>query len=195
VRADAPYRTLQDFIEAAREHPGERKQSGGSITARDNVVRQLLQQSTGARWAFISFPGAGERVAALLGGHVDLMIIEPQEVADHIRAGKLRLLAQVNDRRLPGFPDVPTLEEAGFHIAVMPQMRGVVAPPGIPRENVEYWQEVFRKLTRTASWEKYVADNQFEDSYQQGAELATFLYDFTDRTRAVLARAGVKTVR
>jgi putative tricarboxylic transport membrane protein len=85
VKAEAPYRTLEDFIEAAREHPGERKQSGGSITSRDNVVRQLLQQSTGARWAFISFPGAGERIAALLGGlgglddhHVDVARRRPE---------------------------------------------------------------------------------------------------------------------
>jgi putative tricarboxylic transport membrane protein len=195
VKADAPYKTLEDFIEAARKSPGERKQSGGAGPSRDNVVRQLLQQSTGARWAFISFPGGGERIAALLGGHVDLMIIEPEEVTEHIRAGKLRLLAQVSDERLPGFPDVPTLEEAGFHIPVMPQVRGVVAPPGIPKENLEYWQGVFRKLTRTAAWEKYVADNQFEDGYQQGAELATFMDDFTERMRDVLKRAGVKTVR
>jgi putative tricarboxylic transport membrane protein len=195
VKADSPYRTLADFIEAARKRPGQLKQAGGSITSRDNVVRQLLQQSTGARWAFISFPGGGERIAALLGGHVDVMVIEPEEASEHIRAGKLRVLAQVTERRLPAFSDVPTLKEAGFDVPVVPQVRGVVAPPGVPKENVEYWQEVFRKLTETASWKKYVADNQFEDGYQPGAELATFMDGFTDRMRAILADAGVKTVR
>ena len=63
-------RTLADFIDAAKKNPGQLKQSGGSNTSRDNVVRQQLQKSTGARWAFISFPGGGERIAALLGGHV-----------------------------------------------------------------------------------------------------------------------------
>jgi len=58
VKADALYKTLADFVAAAKQHPGQLKQSGGSITSRDNVVRQLLQKSTGARWAFISFPGA-----------------------------------------------------------------------------------------------------------------------------------------
>ena len=50
VKADAPYRTLAEFIEAAKKNPGQLKQSGGSNTSRDNVVRQLLQKSTGARW-------------------------------------------------------------------------------------------------------------------------------------------------
>ena len=65
VKADAPYKTLGDFVAAAKQNPGQLKQSGGSITSRDNVVRQQLQKSTGARWAFISFPGGGERMAAL----------------------------------------------------------------------------------------------------------------------------------
>jgi putative tricarboxylic transport membrane protein len=195
VKADAPYRTLADFVAAAKERPGQLKQSGGSVTSRDNVVRQLLQKVSGARWAFISFPGGGERIAALLGGHVDMMVIEPAEAGEHIRAGNMRVLAQVSETRLPGFPDVPTLKEAGFDVPAVPQVRGVVAPPGIPAENVAYWEDVFRRLTRTASWRKFLADNQFEDGYQNAAELAKFYGEFTDRMRGILQEAGVKTVR
>ena len=195
VKADAPYRTLGDFIAAAKEHPGQLKQSGGSVTSRDNVVRQLLQKATGARWAFISFPGGGERIAALLGGHVNMMVIEPAEAGEHIRAGNMRVLAQVSETRLPGFPHVPTLKEAGYDVPAVPQVRGVVAPPGIPAENVAYWEDVFRRLTQTASWRKFLADNQFEDGYQNAAELAKFYGEFTERMRGILQEAGVKTVR
>ena len=195
VKADAPYRTLGDFIAAAKEHPGQLKQSGGSVTSRDNVVRQLLQKATSARWAFISFPGGGERIAALLGGHVNMMVIEAAEAGEHIRAGNMRVLAQVSDKRLPAFPDVPTLKEAGFDVPAVPQVRGVVAPPGIPAENVTYWEDLFRRLTRTASWRKFLAENQFEDGYQSAADLAKFYDAFTDRMRAILQEAGVKTVR
>jgi putative tricarboxylic transport membrane protein len=195
VKADAPYKTLGDFIDAAKKSPGQLKQSGGSNTSRDNVVRQLLQKSTGTRWVFISFPGGGERIAALLGGHVDIMVIEPEEAGEHIRAGNLRVLAQVSEKRLAKFPEVPTLKEAGFDVPVVPQVRGVVGPPGIPRENVEFWQDFFRKLTRTPSWRKYIEDNQFEDGYQNAADLVKFYDEFTDRMREILKDAGVKTVR
>ncbi|HSU77601.1 MAG TPA: tripartite tricarboxylate transporter substrate binding protein [Burkholderiales bacterium] len=195
VKADAPYKTLADFIAAAKERPGQLKQSGGSATSRDNVVRQLLQKATGARWAYISFPGGGERIAALLGGHVNMMVIEPAEAGEHIRAGNMRVLAQVSDSRLSGFPNVPTLKEAGFDVPAVPQVRGVVAPPGIPAGNVAYWEDLFRRLTRTESWRKFLADNQFEDGYQNAAELARFYDQFTERMRTILQEAGVKTVR
>jgi putative tricarboxylic transport membrane protein len=158
-------------------------------------VRELLQKQTGARWAFISFPGGGERIAALLGGHVDMMVIEPEEAGQHIRAGNMRVLAQVTEKRLAHFPDVPTLKEAGFDVPVVPQVRGVVAPPGIPAENVAYWEDVFRKLTRTASWKKFLEDNQFEDGYQNAADLTRFYDQFTGQMRGILKEAGVKVVR
>jgi putative tricarboxylic transport membrane protein len=195
VKADAPYKTLADFVNAAKQKPGELKQSGGSITSRDNVVRQQLQKVSGARWQFISFPGGGERIAALLGGHVQMMVIEPNEAGEHIRGGNMRLLAQVNDTRLAAYPNVPTLKEAGFNVTPVPQVRGVVAPPGIPRENVAYWEGLFQKLSQTESWKKYVADNQFENAYQNAAELTKFYDEFTGQMRGILQEAGVKTVR
>ena len=195
VKGDAPYKTLADFVNAAKQKPGELKQSGGSITSRDNVVRQQLQKATGSRWQFISFPGGGERIAALLGGHVNMMVIEPNEAGEHIRAGNMRLLAQVSEKRLPVYPDVPTIKEAGIDVTPVPQVRGIIAPPGIPRENVAYWEGVFRKLTQTESWKKYLADNQFEDAYQNSAELAKFYDQFTAQMRDILKEAGVKVVR
>jgi putative tricarboxylic transport membrane protein len=195
VKADAPFKTLADFVNAAKQKPGELKQSGGSITSRDNVVRQQLQKAGGARWQFISFPGGGERIAALLGGHVNMMVIEPAEAGEHIRAGNMRVLAQVTDSRLSAFPNVPTLKEAGFNVTPVPQVRGVVAPPGIPRENVAYWEGVFKKLTQTESWKKFLADNQFEDGYQNATELTKFYDEFTGQMKGILQEAGVKTVR
>jgi putative tricarboxylic transport membrane protein len=195
VKSDAPYKTLADFVDAAKKNPGQLKQSGGSITSRDNVVRQLLQQTSGARWAYISFPGGGERIAALLGGHVNMMVIEPEEAGEHIRAGNLRVLAQVAEKRLSHFPNVPTLKEAGFDVPVVPQVRGVVAPPEIPKANLEYWENVFRKLTQTESFRKYLADNQFEEGYLDSAGLVKFIDSYNTQMRAILKDAGVKTVR
>jgi putative tricarboxylic transport membrane protein len=195
VKADAAYKTLGDFVAAAKKSPGQLKQSGGSVTSRDNVVRQLLQKTSGARWAFISFPGGGERISALLGGHVNMMVIEPSEAGEHIRAGNMRVLAQVSEKRLAGFPDVPTLKEASFDVPSVPQVRGVVAPPAIPAENVAYWEDIFLKLTRTASWRKYLEDNQFEDGYQNAAGLTKFYDEFTNQMRGILQEAGIKIVR
>jgi putative tricarboxylic transport membrane protein len=195
VRNDAPYRSLGDFIEAAKQKPGELKQSGGSIGSRDWVMRQLLMKHTGASWTFISFPGGGERIAALLGGHVNMMIIEPQEAGEHIRSGNMRVLAQVADRRLPPFPDVPTVKEAGFAVPAYAVVRGVVGPPEIPAEVFAYWEGFFEKFTQTASWKKHLEDNLFEDGFQKGPDLARFMQQFPEQIRGILQDAGVKVVR
>jgi putative tricarboxylic transport membrane protein len=195
VKADAPYKGLQDFVEAARQQPGQLKQSGGSIGSRDWVVRQQLTRHTGASWAFISFPGGGERISALLGGHVQMMVIEPQEAGEHIRAGTLRVLTQIADQRLPGFPTVPTLKEAGFDVPTVPMVRGVVAPPGVPRDVVAYWEYLFARLVQTPVWKKYLEDNQFEDGFQKSAEVSQFIDRFAEQMRGILREAGVTVAR
>jgi putative tricarboxylic transport membrane protein len=195
VRTDSPYKTLKDFIDAAKAKPGELKQSGGSVTSRDNIIRQTLQTATGAKWAFVSFQGGGERLAALLGGHVDMMVIEPQEAGEQIRAGKLRVLAQIAEKPLPGYPNVPTLKQAGFDVVATPQIRAVVAPPGIPKEALAYYEDLFLKLSKTASWKKYVEDYQLEDSYSTGADLGKSITQIEKDMRAQFQVAGMKLVR
>ena len=195
VRADSPYRSLKDFVDAAKAKPGTLKQSGGSATSRDNIVRQQLQHATGAKWAFVSFPGGGERLAALLGGHVDIMVIEPQEAGEQVRAGKLRVLAQLTEKRLPGYPDAPTLKEAGFDVKPKPQIRGVVPPPAMPADAAAYWEGRFAKLAETPSWKKYVVDNQLEDSFRPGAELRKSIVEIEKQLREQFQLAGIKVVR
>ena len=195
VRADSPYKTLKDFIEAAKAHPGSLKQSGGSITSRDNILREQLQHETGAKWAYVSFPGGGARLAALLGGHVDIMVIEPQEARENVRAGKLRVLAQVSDTRLPRWPDVPTLKEAGFDITPTPQIRGVMAPPQMPAEAVAYWEHTFRKLTGTPSWKKYIEENELETDFVPGDAFSKSMQETTAQLREQFKNAGIKVYR
>ena len=195
VKSDAPYKTLKDFIDAAKRSPGQLKQSGGSIGSRDWVMRPMLMKYTGANWAFISFPGGGERMAALLGGHVNMMVLDPQEAGEQIRAGSMRILAQISDRRLPPFSQVPTLKEAGFDLPAYAVIRGVVAPPDIPKDAIVFWEDFFWRLAQTASWKKYLEDNLFEDGFQKGPELAKFVSQFPEQIRGILQDAGVKVVR
>jgi putative tricarboxylic transport membrane protein len=195
VRADSPYKSLKEFVDAAKAKPDTLKQSGGSATSRDNIVRQQVQHATGAKWRFVSFPGGGERLAALLGGHVDIMVIEPQELGEQVRAGKLRALAQLTGERLPGWPDVPTLKEAGFDIVPTPQLRAVVGPPQMPADASAYWENLFAKLRETASWKKYIQDNQLEDRFVPGKDLGKVLQDIERQLKEQYQLAGVKTVR
>jgi putative tricarboxylic transport membrane protein len=152
-------------------------------------------QLTGARWVFISFPSGGERIAALLGGHVDMMIVDPSEAGEQVRAGKLRVIAQVNDRRLPGFPDIPTIKEAGYAISNVPQMRGVVGAPGMSADAVAYYEDLFLKASKTAAWQRFLDDSQLDGEFVKAAELKAFLTKFEGELREILKEAGAKVVR
>jgi len=195
VKADSPYKTMNDFVEAAKKNPGQLKQSGGSVTGRDNLARLVIEKATGAKWVYVSFPGGGERIANLLGGHVQMMVMEPQEAGEHIKAGNLRVIAALTESRLPSFPNVPTIKEQGIDVPIIPQARGVVAPPGVGGDVVQYWEGVFSRFVKTPGWKKYLSDNQFEDGYLTGNNLNKFFDNLTVQMRGILNEAGVKVVR
>ncbi len=195
VTADSPYKTMKDFVEAAKKNPGQLKQAGGVVTSVDNMFRLLIQKATGAQWAYINLPSGSERVANLLGGHMDLMLENPDKVSEYVRAGKMRIIASLTEKRLSAFPDVPTIKEQGIVIPILTQSRGVIAPPGIPSEVVAYWENIFARLVKTTRWKKYVDENQQETAYLKSRELADFLDEQTNLLRGILKEAGVKVVR
>jgi putative tricarboxylic transport membrane protein len=131
----------------------------------------------------------------LLGGHVQMMVIEPQEAGEQIRAGNLRVIASLTEKRLPSLANVPTLKEQGIDVPIIPQARGVLAPPAAPREVVAYWEGVFDSFVKTAGWKHYVEQNQFEDAYLKGPALNKFIDSLQDQMREVLKEAGAKIVR
>ncbi|MCS0497192.1 tripartite tricarboxylate transporter substrate binding protein [Ancylobacter sp. MQZ15Z-1] len=192
VRADSPFKTLKDFIEAAKAEPKKYKQSAGNPLAREAIVRHLLMAKTGADWAYVSYPSAGERISALLGGHTDLMMIEPSEEAGLVTGGKLRALAQIANKRLPAFPDVPTLTEAGYEITSVPQVRGVIGPPGMSADAKAYYSDLFAKLAKSDGWKDYLKKTQLEDGYMNSEELAKFEKAYVAKMRDILVQAGMK---
>jgi putative tricarboxylic transport membrane protein len=195
VKDDAPYKTIMDFIEAAKKAPGQLKQAGGSIESRDNLNRLLLQKATGASWVYVPFPGGGERVANVLGGHAQLYIADAPEVKEHVRKGSLRVIVQLTEKRLPQFPNVPTIKEAGIDLTIIQSIRGIVAPPEIPKEAVDYWVGLLKRMTQTASWKRYIEDNQLEEGFQTGAELMKSSQEFIDQRREIYKQAGIKVYR
>jgi putative tricarboxylic transport membrane protein len=195
VRADSPYKSMKEFVEAAKKNPGKLRQSGGSVTSPPALYRILFEKNLGARWGFISFPSGSERLANLLGGHTDIQIDQPQQFLEHIRAGTLRVIGTFTDERLEAFPDLPTVKEQDLDIPTIIQARGVLGPPGMRPEVIKYWEGVFARLLKTESWKKYAADNQIVNAYLPSAELAKFWDQQVALMRTLLQDAGMKVVR
>lgn len=195
VRADSPYRSMSDFVAAAKREPGSLKQAGGSLTAIESLTGLLIQSATGARWTFVPTPAVSDRMANLLAGRVDIVIPQPQDANEHIASGKLRPIAAITERRLGVLPDLPTIREQGIAIPIIANVRGIVGPPGMPAAAARYWEDFFARLAQTGSWKKYIEENQVEDMFLRGAEMAPFLDEQIDVMRRTLRAAGVAVAR
>ena len=195
VKADSPHKTLKEWVEAAKKNPGQMKQAGGSPMARDNLIRSLLMTNSGANWSYISFPGGGERIAAVLGGHVDMMMLEPSEAGELLRAGKLRALAQIAEQRIAGYEDIPTVKEAGFDVPNVPMARGIVGPPEMPADVLAFYEDLMQRLVQSDSWKKYLQETQLEDAFLKSKETGQFFVDYEKQIRNILTTAGIKVVR
>ena len=195
VRADSPYKSMNDFVAAAKQNPLGLKQAGGSVTAIESLSGLLIQKATGVQWTFISTPAIKDRIANLLAGNVDVIIPQPQDVNEHIAAGKMRPIAALTEKRLAVLPNVATIKEQGINVPIIANARGLLGPPAMPREVVEYWEDFFSRLVQTASWKRYVEENQVQDVFLKSRELAPFLVEQDQLMRSVLQAAGVKVAR
>jgi tripartite-type tricarboxylate transporter receptor subunit TctC len=157
VRADAPWKTLQEFVEYARRNPGlitvGNSGAGGGV----HLIALAFERSAGVKLNHIPFAGGGPSVAALLGGHVNAVSVSPPEGIAHVKAGKLRMMALFSEQRMPDFPAVATVREQGIDFA-MGQWRGVVAPKGTPPEVRRILHDAFRKGMEDPAFIKNAAD-------------------------------------
>ena len=195
VKADSPYRNMNDFVAAAKKNPGGLKQAGGSVTAIESLTGLLIQSATGAKWTFVSTPAVKDRISNLLAGNVHIIIPQPQDVNEHIQAGRLRPIAAFTEKRLAVLPDVATIKEQGINMPIIANARGVLAPPGVSKAVVAYWGDFFARLIKTPGWKKYLEENQVEDVFLTGAALAPFFDEQIQLMRSVLQQAGVKVER
>jgi putative tricarboxylic transport membrane protein len=175
VLSDSPYRSLKDFVEAAKEQPGELIQVGGSTTEVGALNGATLQAEAGTDWQFLSFEEVGQRIAALLNGDADMMFGAVSDFASQVKAGKLEVIATISPEPSPVYPDAPTTKDQGFQSELVPQVRGIMGPPEMPQEAVEYYQGVFEELLQTDSWKSYAEKNGLVTELRLGDEWGDFL--------------------
>ncbi len=145
VRADAPWKTFADFAAFARANPQKVNYGSSGNYGTMHVPMEMLGAATGAKFTHVPFTGAAPAVTALLGGTLDAVASGPSTVVQHVKAGKLRVLANWGPERHPALPDVPTLRELGIVVEFV-QWAGLFAPSGTPESVVS----ALRKAARDA---------------------------------------------
>jgi tripartite-type tricarboxylate transporter receptor subunit TctC len=131
VRADGPYKSVKDLIEAAKKAPVTIPYGSSGNYGTMHIPMEMFSQSAGIKMLHVPFTGAGPAIVALLGGQVEALSTGPSTVIGHAKGGKVRILATWGDKRHPALPDVPTLKELGFD-AQYSQWTGLFVPAGTP---------------------------------------------------------------
>lgn len=135
VKSDEPWQTVDDLVRYAKHHPGQLKFGHSGVGSNTHLVGEMFGQATGISIEQVPFQGAGEATIALVGGHVQLIFVNPMLVKEHVKNGTLRVLAVADERRLidPVFSDVPTLNEIGINVAFN-NWQAIAAPKDIPAD-------------------------------------------------------------
>jgi tripartite-type tricarboxylate transporter receptor subunit TctC len=153
VRAEAPWKTLTEFIDYARKNPGAITVGNSGAGGGVHLIAAAFEHTAGIKFNHIPFAGGGPSVTALLGGHVNAVSVSPPEGIPHVKAGKLRIIALFSEKRMADFPDVPTVREQGIDFT-MGQWRGLGAPKGTPPEIIKILHDAFRKGMEDAAFIK-----------------------------------------
>jgi len=143
VRNESPWKTFDDFLKYAKEHPGVVTVGIGHYLEHMDLTAILLEEKADVKLQRVALGGGGPMKVALLGGHVS---INCGNISGAYRLlDKIRPLAVAAEERHPLFPEVPTLKEKGYDI-IQGVERGFIALKGTPPERVTFWRQFFVDL-------------------------------------------------
>ena len=193
VKADSPYRTVQDLVAVARR---ERVNMGGtSIGGADHVHMIQFGQAAGLprdNLTFVSFRSGGEVMNNVLGGQVGAAWANPSEAVGQLEGKTARALAVTAPQRLGGqLADIPTFKEQGIDLVVQ-QWRGVGGPKGMSAEIVQYLETFFQRAAQTKAWNDYVQRGQLINAYLNGRETLALLDEEYKTLDKIFTDLGLK---
>ena len=189
VRTESPWKTLQEFLADARAHPGKISYGSSGNYGTMHMPMEMLGASAGVKLLHVPYTGAGPAVVALLGGNVDAIASGPSTVIQHVKAGKLRVLASWGEQRLGSLPDVPTLTESGIPVVFF-QWAALFAPAGTPEAVVARLREAAKATAIDARFVAAMAAVETPIQYLDAPELTRFWEADSQKLGEAVRRVG-----
>lgn len=168
VKGDAPWTSLQDFVTEVKANPGKYTYGSSGAGGIYHSALLVFTRAAGLDMKHVPYKGGAPAMAALLGGHIDVTALSPDEGKAMLDSGQVRALATFSDERYPGYPDVPTLMESGYDI-YLENMKGLIGPKGMDPEVVAYLHDNFKKAMETDTFKALAKKANIEVQYRDGA--------------------------
>ena len=189
VSASRPWKSVKEFVEDAKKHPGEFSYSSSGVYGTLHMAMEMFSHAAGISLKHVPYSGAGPALTAILGGHVDTLASGPAVVIPHIKAGKLRPLAGWGAKRVASLPEVPTFKELGYDIEFY-IWAGLFAPRGTPAAVMKTIRESVKQAVATPEFKSAMEKIETPIAYLDAPQFKVFLDRDAERLRAAVERVG-----
>jgi tripartite-type tricarboxylate transporter receptor subunit TctC len=192
VNANVQARSVADLVAAAKAKPGTLTFCSAGNGTVPHLAGELFKLRAGVNVVHVPYKGGGPAIIDLVGGQVDMMFATPIEVAQHVQSGKLRVLGTTSQKRLPAYPDVPTLAESGYPGFEVASFFGVLAPAGTPRDVITKLAGDFAWVMEQPDVRERFASQSAAANVQDPASFARFLDAEREKWADIVKRSGAK---
>ena len=189
VRADAPWKTAQQFVDDVKKRPGVLNYGSSGNYGTMHVPMEILAQNAGMKMTHVPFTGAGPAVVALLGGQIDAVSTGPATVLQQVKAGKLRVLAHWGNGQLGSLPDVPSLKSAGYN-AEYAQWSGLFIPKDTPEPVAQRLRAAAKAAAQDAKVKEVILNAGSPVLYLDAPEFEKYVQADAARMAVVVKRIG-----
>lgn len=193
VDAESEYQDLGQLLEDFKVDPQSISWGGGSAGGTDHILVGRIAQEMGVdpeNINYIGYAGGGEAISAILSGSLSAASIGLNEVIGQIESGEMRLLAVSSDEPIEGV-DAPTISEAAGIDVVLPNWRGVMAPPDISGEERKAIITAIEEMRETEQWQEALEANNWTDFFMTGDEFGEYLEEESRQTEQLIQELGL----
>ena len=199
VNAETPHKTAKEYLDAVKAGgPSKSKMGGTGSKQEDQILTVGIERATGTKFIYIPFKGGGEVAVQLVGKHINSTVNNPIEAVAQWRAGQLRALCVFDNKRMPyttkvtdtqSWSDIPTCKEAGVATEYT-MLRGVFMPPGVSKDQTEFYVNLLKKVRETPEWKDYMEKGAFNQTSMSGEDFTKWLSTTENMHRDLMKEAG-----
>jgi tripartite-type tricarboxylate transporter receptor subunit TctC len=190
VRADAPWKTLQELVDYAKANPGKVRIGNSGTGSHTHFASSALFVTADAKVIEVPF-GEGQAVINLLGSRIEGVVQLPAALVPQVKAGDLRVLAVLGLKRDPIFPDVPTAKELGYPVT-LDMWRGIAVPKGTPRAVVVKLQDAIKRTVDSPEFIEAGKNLGFVPAYLPADDFGKLIANDDAKLAQVMTDLGLK---
>lgn len=186
--ANSPFETLEDVIQHARD--GRGRWGAANPASLERQALELLKVAADVDAAVVTHEGGGDLMINVLNGTLEIGVGEIQELKGQLEAGEIRLLAALTEDRVDAYPDMTTVQEAGYDVVVR-KFRGLAGPAGLPDDVIAAWERAVPEVLALPEYRAIYEANSLRADFLPHEEYEAFIAQFGAETEDFLRSTGV----